>query len=267
VKRRVAARFVMRRSDAVVALSEVEAAFQRRAYALRGARHVVVPNGIPAGPFDGTSAPRAAARPWRLLYVGQLIREKGVDELVRAVALLPPDATLDLVYHVDTVRAELEAEARSHRVLERVRFVGGLSGAALAERYLLAHVLVLPSQAESLPSVITEAMLAGTPVVAPAIGGIPEQVGRWGVLVERATSERLACAIREVLDRYDEWDAARETLRADARRRFDPEEMVVRHERLYGELVAARGGPRRRTLRNEAAGMPISWALPWITKR
>ena len=68
-----------------------------------------------------------------------------------------------------------------------VEFVGILGPAELAEEYQRADVLVLPSLAECLPSVVTEALLSGTPVVASAVGGIPEQVGEYGRVIPPAT--------------------------------------------------------------------------------
>ena len=98
--RRRAARFVMSRADAVIALSATEADFQKQNYPLAGALHQVIPNGIDAATYHyGRKNSGARNPPWQLLYVGQLTEQKNVDVLLRAVALLRQSAELKLVYH------------------------------------------------------------------------------------------------------------------------------------------------------------------------
>ena len=150
--------------------------------------------------FPDTWRPAETPRPdepWRLLFVGQLIPLKNVDMLLRSVAALRDELVLDvrLVYH----NAELEPRLRdlaAHLGLEEhVRFVGKLSRQALAKEYDRAHMLVLPSSSEALPSVVSEALGAGRPVVASAVGGIPGQVGAAGVLVAPQQEAALIDAI------------------------------------------------------------------------
>jgi glycosyltransferase involved in cell wall biosynthesis len=143
----------------------------------------VIPNGIDETVF-GYVPPRAdRGEPWRLLYVGQLIPVKGLDYLVDALAILQRRCSvgLDLVYQVDTRLPALKARVDALRI-SGVRFLGNRSPSELAEIYAACDLLVLPSVSEALPSVISEAMLVGRPVVASDVGGIKDQIGRVGEL-------------------------------------------------------------------------------------
>ena len=117
--RRLAADFVMSRADAVVALSPTEAALQRETYSLSGAVHSVIPNGIDTGNYRYIrDNHRGQGRPWQLLFVGQLIELKGVGLLLQALAMLPANIELQLVFHVDTLRNDLESLARPRKIRE-----------------------------------------------------------------------------------------------------------------------------------------------------
>src|SRR5205823_5895732 len=87
--KRLALGAVMARADGVVALSDVEAAREKRFHSLAGALHIAIPTGVDPRRFS----PRVQTRPnvgepWRLLFAGQLIPMKRVDILLEAIASL-----------------------------------------------------------------------------------------------------------------------------------------------------------------------------------
>jgi glycosyltransferase involved in cell wall biosynthesis len=142
----------------------------------------------------------------------------------------------------------VDAEAQSLRELadelglDRVRFLGALSPAELSELYAAAHLLVLPSlHGEALPSVISEAMFVGRPVVATDVAGVREQLAGFGMVVPPGDSGLLASGIRRVLDRYDDYARRAPEMSGNARQRFSIAAMVDGHERLYGSLIRAPG--------------------------
>jgi glycosyltransferase involved in cell wall biosynthesis len=141
-------------------------------------------------------------------------------------------------------RPEAEAEARRLGLAERVVFAGLRRDVPQLLPGLDA--VVFSSLREGLSMAMLEAMAAGVPVVATAVGGTPELIthGVTGLLVPPGRPEDLANALVSLLD-----DAsAAETLRGAARRRveerFSVARMIEAHEALYAETPARRGRPR-----------------------
>lgn len=186
---------------------------------------------IPAGQVHvarpGVDRVATAARPVRgqLICVGTLGRHKGQDLLVDALAEL---ADLDwqcvLAGSPDRDPAfagHLQARITRLGYGRRVRLAGVLTGAALSYAYATADVFVAPSRSESYGMAVTEALAYGVPVIAAAVGGLPEALGssadgsRPGQLIPSGDPAALAAAIRDWLG-----DARhRHRLRAAARQR------------------------------------------------
>jgi glycosyltransferase involved in cell wall biosynthesis len=171
--------------------------------------------------------------------VGQLIPLKGVDVLLRAFkrVLAHWDVKLDLVYQTADLESRYRKLVDDYGIADRVHFAGFLSAPELAERYRRAHLLVLPSYAECLPSVVTEALLSGLPVVASAVGGVTDQIGGFGMTVEAGNVDRLSDAIQGVLSRHEEFRSMRGQMRAYAIGRFSVDQMVTEHVALYERVV------------------------------
>jgi glycosyltransferase involved in cell wall biosynthesis len=138
-----------------------------------------------------------------VLSVGRLSKEKGHAELLRAVAELrrtnPSLPLLLLVVGDGPELGRLEALCRGLDLTGRVRFAGHQE--QVRPYYALADVFVLPSHSEGSPNVLLEAMEVGVPVVATAVGGVPEIVAgeRDALLVKRNDVRGLADAIRRIL--------------------------------------------------------------------
>jgi glycosyltransferase involved in cell wall biosynthesis len=259
--RRAAFREVAHRCDVAVALSHAEAGFIQ-GFA-RASRVEVIPNGIPAAAYE---TPDLDGPPVRsgIVFAGQLIPMKGVDTLLRAVKLLDGRTHLTIAYHNAQLEPELKALAHDLGIAARVRFAGPQTPEQLAALYRASEAFVLPSRAESLPSVITEALLAGTPVVATTIGGVREQVGAFGALVPPGDPGALAAAIRKLLD-HPPTPADRRAMRRHARTTFDPGAMVDAHLRLY-ESLAERPTARHRGRILDAALRAAIWAYWGVGK-
>lgn len=202
-------RWALRASDAVVAISSYTAREIERLVA-GGVSVRVIPYTTSVPPPPG-AAP-GARRPspdggLRILFVGRLVERKGVTYLVEAVKRLPPDIAgrLDIVGE-GPERPGLAAQIERDGLDRRVALRGRLSDAALRAAYQSADVLVLPSvvdarsDTEGLGVVLLEAMSYGVPVIASALGGIPDIVrdGETGLLVPAADPEALAAALRRV---------------------------------------------------------------------
>ncbi|HWF49003.1 MAG TPA: glycosyltransferase [Solirubrobacteraceae bacterium] len=151
---------------------------------------------------EGPRASRSQPGPLSLVTVARLSGEKGIDDLLRAVAALRDQgkpATLEIVGDGPD-RAGLEALAREFGVADRVRFSGFIPhGPRLVAALDGADVFVLPSRSEGLPHSLVEAMARALPVVATAIGGIPAFLrGGEGVVVPVGDPEALAAALAEL---------------------------------------------------------------------
>jgi len=175
-----------------------------------------------------------------VLYAGVLTRLKGVHWLVAAFAAIAdraPNACLLLVGHPEDPRYadELRAECERRGISARVRFVGAVPQATLARLMTDAAVLVLPSTSEGLGRVLVEAMACATPVVASAVGGIPEIVreGQSGFLIPVGDVDKLADRIARVLDHPAEARAMGEAGRRFALGFFSTERYAMGYRRLF----------------------------------
>lgn len=165
----------------------------------------LVANGIPAeriaveppvirtGGTGATGATSAARHQIDLLFVGQLVRGKGVQLLLKAMARMKSPRTLDIV-GTGNMEAELKALASQLQIAERVRFHGFQSDPR--SWMLAASCVVVPSfWQEPYGLVAAEAVALGRPVVAFAIGGLPEACRGKATLVPPGDIDALAKAI------------------------------------------------------------------------
>jgi glycosyltransferase involved in cell wall biosynthesis len=228
-----AKRRATRTLSAHVAVSDYLARAVERTYDLRPGSIVTIQNGVPDVPIQPASLPTTEP------VVGTARRfeaSKGIDVLLRAVALIP-DAILFLVGEGEDEQS-LRFLAEELGITERVHFIGWNED---ARRYLAAFdVVVVPSRAEAFGLIALEAMLAERPVAASAVGGLPEVVedGRTGLLVPPDDPAALAAALRRLLG-----DAALRVRmgvrgRERAIERFSVEVMARSYEALYDRLAA-----------------------------
>jgi GT2 family glycosyltransferase/glycosyltransferase involved in cell wall biosynthesis len=169
--------------------------------------------GVDHAPFQNLS--RTPTRRLRLGFLGTLMISKAPHVLLDAVRRLPPGAaTVDLfgaiaAYHGDdSYRSQLEPLFTT----EGVRAHGPLPHDRIVQALGSIDLLVVPSiWPENSPLVVREAFLAGVPVVASRIGGLPEAVedGRNGLLFRAGDADDLARTLRRFLDEPDLLDALR----------------------------------------------------------
>jgi glycosyltransferase involved in cell wall biosynthesis len=135
------------------------------------------------------------------LFAGRLVRLKGVDILIDAVAKVGGRAEIRVEIVGDgSIRSELEAQARGLGLGEVVRFVGWVSQKELAGRMAGADVFVLPSLHECGGAVVLEAMACGKPTIAVRWGGPADYLDEsTGVLLEPGGREMLVEELAEAM--------------------------------------------------------------------
>jgi glycosyltransferase involved in cell wall biosynthesis len=194
----------------------------------RASQYVVVPSGIDLASV--ASAPPVAtlpgARP-RVLFAGRLEPGKGLQRLIRAVATLRGEGVaLDLL-----VAGEGPLLKEIPKWAHALGYRTDLSSVIKA-----CDIVALPSSVEGTPRVLTEAMACGVPIVASAVGGIPEQVGDAGLLVAPDDATALVSALR--LLSTDE--GARDLLAKrgpERAARFSRDAMLAATSRVYDEIL------------------------------
>ncbi|HVW84184.1 MAG TPA: glycosyltransferase [Bryobacteraceae bacterium] len=158
-------------------------------------------------PAEGDLAEARSRLTWSaetrwILSVGRLSREKAHADLLRAFAQM--DGALNTPTRLVLVgdgpeRSALEELARTLGVAGSVQFAGHQTN--VAPYYALADIFALPSHSEGSPNVLLEAMAAGVPVVATAVGGIPELAtnNRDAVLVSKGNIAEMSSGLTALL--------------------------------------------------------------------
>ena len=146
------------------------------------------------------------------LFVGNLVPFKGISDLIEALSILPKDKNFFCIFvgpeepsHKTggTIKYFTELAMR-HGVQERVRFLGPLGPADLAEIYWAADAVLLPTHKDCFPKVLVEGALAGKPLVTTdACGAIGTMVidGVNGFVVKAGDVQGLSKTIRQLLDK------------------------------------------------------------------
>jgi len=206
---------------------------------------VTIHNGIDtrAAPArDAAEVRRSLEIPGGVPLVGMVARlapQKGIGDFIhaaRAVLREVPSARF-LIGGEGPLRKEAESLLRELQIEGRLRLLGKVDSA----RELIAalDVLVVASTSEGSSLVAMEAMAAGKPVVATAVGGVPELVvnGETGVLVRPREPEALAGAILSLLQQPERAQHLGERGRRRAAQHFDVAHMLERTEAVYADLL------------------------------
>ena len=177
-----------------------------------------------------------------VLAVGRLSQEKGHVDLRRALAALrqmSPSLRPSLVIVGDgPERERIEAEARTSGLFEQVVFVG--HAAEVFRYYAIADIVALPSHSEGSPNVLLEAMSAGLPVVATAVGGVPEIAtsGETALLVKPGNPESFAEAMSLLLTNPNLAQKLGEAAAVYVKDRFSPEAQAQSLLQIYQQVLA-----------------------------
>ena len=147
----------------------------------------------------------------RVLFVGFIRPEKGVQYLVEALPKLKTTRPVELVCvgdaggryasYVDGIKATIA----KHSLESRVKMLGYMNKEAIQEQMRAADIFVLPTLSEGAPYVIAESRAQSLPTIATRVGGIPTSItdGVDGILVPSKNSDAIASAIDRVISDGD----------------------------------------------------------------
>ena len=252
---RLLERRMLKRADALVAVSDWVAARSAEVFRLPERDMRTIANGVDVDRFRPAHVQRGA----EVVFAGTLRGDKGVVELLQALETVlceSPAATATLAGGPDgwhelppVIRSRVE---RLHMLAPgRVRLLGRVDRGKLAELYGRAGACVFPSHVEAFGLACVEAMSCGAPVVASRLGAAAEIVedGRNGLLIDPRGPEQIAAALSRLLEQ----PALAAALGAQARRtaveRYSMHRTAERTLALYHEL----GRAKRPWLNEDAA--------------
>lgn len=196
----------------------------------------VVPNGVDTQRFR----PRGRAPPGdHLLFVGRLVPYKGLEVLLRALAILRPGLPLHIAGE-GPLRERLETRAKELGV--DVLFLGRVDDEDLPDLYRRARLTLLPSvnHQEAFGMVLVESMACGTPVVASALPGVEEVALHGGLVAPPGDAAALAETIRRALEPGALPRGA--ALAGPVRRAFSWDAVTDRLEEAYARVLAPAAG-------------------------
>lgn len=240
--------------DAVVANSRAVAEFAIEQEKADPSLFRVVYNGIDSERFRSEGDRELVRRRFRIPFhtkVVGMVANFGAEkdhalfvDIASELIRRRPDVHFLLV-GTGPLRGEIERNLKERGIAEQVTMMRTV--AELPDLYRLMSVFLLCSHSEGFPNVVLEAMAAGRPVVASAVGGIPEVVeeGVTGRLIASRIPADFAAAIESYLDNPAEAEAAGARAARAVEERFSVERMVAGYRALYAELLA--GARARKT--------------------
>jgi len=180
-------------------------------------------------------------------FVGRLVPEKGGDLLLRAAqkVLRTNRRTKVVIVGEGPARQDWETLASSLSIRDRVVFTGARTD--MPGVYASFQVLVLPSLCEAMPMCLLEAMAAGKPVIATAVGAVPQIVepDYTGLLLEPGDVKGLSSALTRLLDAPKLACWMGENGQSRAIEHFSAESMARQYLDVYRKVAGLRDLPQR----------------------
>ncbi|MBE3560623.1 MAG: glycosyltransferase family 4 protein [Ktedonobacteraceae bacterium] len=193
-----------RAAAAIAGNREAGEVIRRKGY--RGPLHVIAQFGFDTDIYR-RSAPRLPRQPGDLFtlgYLGRLKEEKGLQTIVEALSMLPPNCRAVFIGQ-GPMKSALEEQAQRLGVLDRIIFKQGVPTAQVPRELEQLDALVLPSLTrpnwkEQFGRVLAEAMSCETPVIGSDSGEIPHVIGDAGLVFHEGDARALSACVRRLLD-------------------------------------------------------------------
>lgn len=234
-------RYNLRHATAAIAGNHEAAAIIRR-HGYAGPIHVLPQFGVDPELFRPADAP-LPERPFRIGYLGRMVRSKGVLDLIAALSELPADAHLTLIGDGE-LAPQIEAQIAERGLHGRVTRLPRVPSGQVADELRRLHVLVLPSRTtprwkEQFGRVLIEAMACGVPPIGSDSGEIPHVIGDAGLIFPEGDVAALAAQVRRLMEQ----PALRAELAQRGRQRvlehYTQRALARRYYAVYEEMLAA----------------------------
>ena len=198
-------------SDAIIVNSESDKAFISQISPESSSKILILPNSIDPDALlekfkNSHVIHDEISADFIVLYVGALIKRKGVEWLIKALTMLRKSINKKIkcvLVGDGPDRKYFEALVRRYNLSSIVLFTGRISDEELIWWYNHSNIFVLPSLSEGLPTAILEAMYFGLPVIATDIPGVRDHFKDTAILVQPKNEHSLAAAITEIISNDD----------------------------------------------------------------
>jgi glycosyltransferase involved in cell wall biosynthesis len=179
-----------------------------------------------------------------ILFVGRLIRRKGLEWLIQAASLVRRDDGEKSIRYILVGEGEdrryLEGLVAREKLQEEIEFRGQVSDEELHRLYQQADLFVLPSLSETCPTVVLEAMYAGLPVITTDIPGIRDHFSGTAVLVPPRNDQALARAISALSADGTQLQEMSLRGRELVEKKYTWDIVSKQYEALYRRVIASR---------------------------
>lgn len=229
--------FAVKNAQEVIAVSGALADETER---LTGVKPRVLAIGIDMERFNGTGLDVENKRAIRdklqlpndkkiLLYIGRLVNEKGIRELVEAMKQLDDNYRLVLIGD-GPLMEEVKGDPK-------IILTGQLPNEAVKDYLLSSDLFVLPSYNEGMPTVIIEALSLKVPVLSSNVGGVPELFGEHGnLLIDPKSSEQIVEKVEQYSAGIVYTEEVRNSLYTKVKEKFDVKKNTIDLINLYKQL-------------------------------
>ncbi len=222
--------WLRRRTAGLAFVCEYEKQVYDQKIGIGGVPVNVVHNGLWGEEFKPVLPSKEAAD---LLFVGEMVENKGVDLLLRAIAQLKPKLSISAAIVGDGGQlADYQALAKTLGIAKQIDFKGRMG---IAKALPLGKFFVLPSRRESFPYVVLEVMAAVRPMIAARVGGLTEMLPDQ-LLFEPDNVDALAAKLFDALSNGKAYTELAQQLSREAPEKFSAESMVQCVTRFYSTL-------------------------------